>query len=222
MQGNMRTLALALLIVFVAMPTTSAETIYRETQLTTDASQIWHQMFGGIYWTASFPIDPFTLHDGDTVDVIVHFDRPVTVVGGAFQHDYDHIGANVQDSPSTVQTSQLTTVDFLDVQGSLLIQHLSGTQVSLGNGIGGLFNYLNLTDSSFSFEGLHYSFSDIGTILRSTGPTGLPTVFDQGFITLATQRDGEILFLPEPSTFALLGIGSAAFLAWGWWQRRGK
>jgi uncharacterized repeat protein (TIGR03803 family) len=28
------------------------------------------------------------------------------------------------------------------------------------------------------------------------------------------------LTIPEPSTFALLGIGSAALLAWGWWRRR--
>ena len=39
---------------------------------------------------------------------------------------------------------------------------------------------------------------------------------DYGFGTIFS------LTIPEPSTFALLGIGSAVFLAWGWWRRRGK
>jgi hypothetical protein len=98
------------------------------------------------------------------------------------------------------------------VNGDLFSDHIFIADAGGGSGIGGQ-SVVDLTDTRFSFQGMHYS------IAITTG-TGFPAMLNEGAIAIQTQ--GAILFLsiPEPCTLVTVTIGLVTMSGGGLSRRR--
>ena len=93
--------------------------------------------------------------------------------------------------------------EFLGLSGDVLAASLAVTSNSEGAAIAASFNPIDLTDSSFSFSGVRYSF----TILNDPRLSGLPAVFNEGVVTVQAQGEITFLAIPEPPTVTLTVVG---------------
>jgi len=196
-------------ILVLAVTTNAHATIIRTVEIIPSSDQIYaNGEFGmGSFWHPTFDLEHFALGGaGDVVDVTVRFPDNWRVNVTAGIQDQESVGASI-GYPSGQRTFYEATWEFLDVQGDLPVSTFSQIGNSEGDGIGANFNPINLTDTSFSFGGVHYTF----VILSSPYLKGLPAAFDRGMISVQTQ--GQFTFtqsttsVPEPASMLLFGIG---------------
>ncbi len=190
----------------------NAAIIERSTTLSFTTDQLFDQgEYGsGTFWRPEFQLDPFTVSGaGDQIGLTVHLSGGRLVVFGGV-NEQEAVGASLFSlSASGVTTTYYATFEFLGIQGDLISPTGSSNSLSgPGNGIAANFNPTDLTDTSFSFDGLRIVFS----IANSPLLTGFPVEFDSGMVAVQTQGRFAFLAIPEPSSLllsiALLLIGS--------------
>jgi hypothetical protein len=200
MRENLRLGLVAILILFVSWLASPlrADTFTRNVNLQTDADQIVVGGFGsGVFWRPSFEIEPIAISVGDTIEVDVHFDQPVTVVAGG--DELESAGSFLSAPGLSLSSTQFVTWELLGVRGALVVPSFSTSTAGSGSGIGahtaGISGF-DLTDSAFSFQRMRFS------ITLNSG-SGFPAVFTEGAIAIQTQ--GTIRFgnVPEPSALLM-------------------
>jgi hypothetical protein len=181
-------LIIAVCAVLVCSPA-SGTTITRHVELTLSPDQISDDgSFGsGVFWRATFPLEPFILTGpGDTVTVTVSLSpgNRVIVFAGAVEQEsvFSLIGF-----PGGQNTFSDASWEFLGTEGELFTPSLTDRSESSGGGIAANFNPVDLTDSFYSFSGISFSF----TILDDPHLAGLPATFDGGIVAVQTQ--GEVV-----------------------------
>lgn len=152
--------------------------------------------------------DPVTLDVGDTFKLWITFANREHLevmdpdgVGAEFFNVAVLTGIPVPELDTTVDFN----IEFTTVEGDLLVNPVAGQQGSFDSGFAAPFDSLNLTDTLFTFHDLHASF----TILN--GSTPYPQDFDEFLVVIndVTLQRGEWP-VPEPTAFALMGLGLAA------------
>jgi len=194
---------LVLFLLVIGFTDAQALYIQRYVEITPSYNQIFsdEEYGSGTFWRPSFSIEPFTLYEpGDTIEITVGLGgSKVEFIAG--DTNQESLGAGI-GSPGGQHTYYNATWEFLDVQGDPISNIYATNSYSEGWGIAVNFNPINLSDTSFSFGGIRYTF----TILDNSI---LPSIFDEGFIGVQTQGSFEITQapVPEPSTMFILGSG---------------
>lgn len=195
-----------------------ADSIQRVVTITPDQSQISFGTFGsGYFWRPSFAIDPFVLNAGDTATITVDLSGARLVALASQAGEQQSAGAGI-GLPGGQTTYYSASFEFLDVQGNPDSTAFTTVSNSEGSAIGANFNPVQLTDSSFSFYAIRYSF----TILDDSRNLGLPASFNSGYAAVQTQGGFQVAPVPEPTDMSYmltgifaLGIIQSAKKVWG-------
>jgi hypothetical protein len=151
--------------------------------------------------------------NGDTFDFTIHFlaRQSITVTNLSFVWAYSY-------ADTSTDVNATGTITFLDATGSPLLTSDQVTDEEGAAHLGQNFYSFNFTGAgglptTFTFYGVHY----IGTVNNYIDPTITTRNYDEPAFIFGA--DSTSIYVPEPSSFALIGLGGIA-LAVGAYRRR--